>query len=126
VSQCAPRRKGADTLVRGTGGSKLRASQCSSFLATTHAATCGSIHWYGCAGSRSSAAVLVVYFGFDFDLPIWSCLGMMKTRYRPTACVESTSSAFVNCADATCRKPRAGSIYTGARCSGFWQSVRRS
>jgi hypothetical protein len=95
VSQCAPRRKGADTLVHGTGGSKLRASQCSSFLATTHAATCGSIHWYGCAGSRGSAAVLVVYFGFDFDLPIWSCLGVMKIRYRPTVCVGSTSSAFV-------------------------------
>ena len=51
------------------------------------------LRWLAVIGQTT--AVLVVYFGFDFDLPIWSCLGVMKIRYRPTVCVGSTSSAFV-------------------------------
>ena len=45
--------------------------------APSSAATCASTRWCGCAGSPSSArstAVLVVYYGLDFELPIYACL----------------------------------------------------
>ncbi len=49
-----------------------------------------------------------------------------RTRCRRIACAGSTSSGFTSCAIATFRKPRAGSICTGARCSVSWPSARQN
>ena len=70
--------------------------QSSPNMTTPLRAACASTRWCGCAGSRCSArpsAVLVVNFGLDFELPIWSCLAVIALSAGSTSPCACASAA---------------------------------
>ena len=81
-------------------------------------ATCASTRWCGCAGSRvigQTSAVLVVYFGLDFDLPLWRlpcghrALGLAQHRAAPALPARrsgSSRTAPPGCSPSTSRSSR--------------------
>jgi two-component system sensor histidine kinase RegB len=69
---------------------------------------CASTRWCGCAGVAvlgQTTAVLVVYFGLDFELPIWACLAVialagwlnvaLRVRFRVTQRIEPDRAAWL-------------------------------